>query len=240
MKKLAILAAILLAGSAAYAQTPAKDRLKEIEELSINAKKHKTTSFAKDLFEAEALANIGYGIHHVEGAFENEFGPSRELFLNLVELRFNPCRFFSLNAAADLKWDHFTARTDKAFALDAAGDITIAPAGGFDKLESTLCITALTAPVTMGLHFGDFSLHAGAEFAANINKRTHLKVSFKTGNTTGSNRTDGGKVQKFVYDYMAAVSYDGLGLYFKYYPGNILPKGCPEWDYWTIGLVLGL
>lgn len=239
MKKLAILAAVLLAGSAAYAQTPAKDRLKEIEGLSIKAKKHKTTSFGKDLFEAEILANAGYGIHHTEGAFENVFGPSREIFLNILELRFNPCRFFSLKAGADVKWDHFTARTNKSFGLDAAGNVTINPVGGFDKYESTLCLTALSAPAALGLHFGKLSLYAGAEIIRNVNRRTHILTSSKAGDLTTKSRLEGGAAEKYVYDYMAAISHDGLGLYFKYYPKNILPSGGPEWKYWTVGLVLG-
>ena len=233
------MAAVLLAGSAAYAQTPAADRLKEIEELPIKARKHKTRSFGKDLFEAEILANAGYGIHHVEGAFENSFGPSREIFLNILEIRFNPCRFVSLKAGADVKWDHFTARTNRSFALDGSGNVVINPTGGFDRYESTLCLTAMSVPAALGLHFGELSMYGGAELIRNINGCTHILESTKAGDLTTSSRLDGGAARKFVYDFMAAVSYNGLGLYFKYYPGNILPDGGPEWKYWTAGLVLG-
>ena len=237
MKRLAILAAVLLAGTAASAQSPAKDRLKEIEELTVKAKKQKSASFAKDLLETEVLSNAGFGIHHVEGDFNNSFGPSRELFINVLELRFNPCSHVSFNAGADFKWDHFTARGNRQFSKDAAGEISLAaPAGGpYDKFKSTLCLTAFTVPATIGLHFGDLSIYGGAELVRHLGKYTHIKDSFEDGDASGATRTEGGNVERYAYDYLAAISYDDLGVYFKYYPRNILPG--PKFNYWSIGLV---
>ena len=63
--------------------TAAKDRLSEIENMSVEIRKHKSAKSRNDVFEINALSHIGYGRHKVDGdAFRSKFGQSRGRWLS--------------------------------------------------------------------------------------------------------------------------------------------------------------
>ena len=116
MKKTIILIAALLSISsvAAYAQEEkkdAKERLAEIEAMTVKAKKAKKARFAeKNLFDFDVLNYSGYGLHSISGSADWNMGNSREIILNILDLKLNPTNWLSVNAGFDLKWNKFSSK----------------------------------------------------------------------------------------------------------------------------------
>lgn len=256
MKKTVIILTVLLLASAgrAMAQTDstktAKDRLSEIEQMSVEVKKHKSAKTDNDIFEVNALSHAGYGWHRVDGnAFRNKFGKSYELFVNAFELSFNPVPFLSLTAGLDLKWNRFLSETDHFIVKDGKFDIlTIKPfiATQYRNLNSRMCGFALSVPAMLSVNIGDTHIKGGIEAAYNVNKYNMAKSSYHVDKSATLDASDhrlvtkGGEFEKFVISYIASVDFDGLGVYYKYCPDSLIPGSDMIKSFQTIGIVLSM
>jgi hypothetical protein len=226
----------------------AKDRLSEIEQMTVDVKKHKSASSENDVFEVNAVAHAGFGAHKVEGdAFRNKFGKSYELFVNAFELSFNPVPFLSVNAGLDLKWNRFVSETSQFMVKDGKFDIfTTATAVPLNNLRSRMCGFALSVPATLSINLGDTHLKFGVEAAYNVNRYNKAKSSYSVDKNATFDASDhiiatrGGEFEKFVISYIASVDFDGLGLYYKYCPESIVPGSDIIKSYQTVGIVLSM
>ena len=249
MKKITIIFAFVLLclpGSLGAQEKTAKERLKEIEEMTVNARKHRGAK-SGDLFTADALAHFGFGFHQVSGVKElkAKFFQSHEIYLNTIQLGFHPASWLSLETGLDLKWDVFYPQKDYQLALDndndyGFNDLVLAKNESLDTRTKSF---SLALPVTLGFHAPWFSFKAGAEFDFNLEKYTVLKTHFETDKYEYDEKDYNAKLEKFCYNFLAAVDFDGLGIYFRYYPKSILPdkKGAQDplfkdMKYWTLGL----
>ena len=253
MKKIFLALGILLACATndMLAQTSAKDRLKEIEEMTVNAHKRKVAK-RENLFSADCLSYFYFGYHQVSGQkeLEGKFFQSHEIGFNALQFGFHPASWVSLEAGLDLKWDQFelakgyaVQSVDNKFAFDErdrifAGDIT-----DFNQRIRTF---ALAVPVSLGFHAPWFSVRGGAEIDFNINKYSCIKTDFVQDKYIDvASRDRKPKVENSLVNYFGSIDFDGLGVYFKYYPKSIFRDGSlagtdkNDMKYWTIGLVLG-
>lgn len=219
-------------------KTAAKDRLAEIENMTVEIKKHKSAKSGNDVFEINAVSHAGYGRHYVGGdAFRSKFGPSYEVFINVVELGLNPANWVSVNVGADLKWDRYISKSEK-FEI-VGGDYALA-ATVPDDINSRICNFAISAPATLSLHIGDTSIRLGAEFIFNLNRYNKVKSAYTATDSDFRQITQGGKVETFRYAYLAAIDFDGLGIYYKYCPKSLIPGSNMIENYQTIGIVLSM
>lgn len=219
-------------------RTPAKDRLSEIENMTVKIRKHKTVRSGNDLFEFNTISHLGYGRHLVEGdAFGGKFGPSYELFVNAFDLGFNPASWFSFNAGIDLKWDRFVSKSDKIEVnADAFSLAAVAP----DNINSRISVFGFSVPASVSLHFGETSIRLGAECIFNINKFNKVKSAYTASGSDFSQVTKAGEIEKFRHAYTAAIDFDGLGIYYKYCPKPLIPGSNMIEKYQTIGIVLSM
>lgn len=219
--------------------TAAKDRLAEIENMSVEIKKHKSAKSKNDVFEINALSHIGYGRHKVDGdAFRSKFGQSYELFVNVFDLSINPVSWLSFNAGADLKWDRYISKSTMFTVGDDGAFSSVA--GGVSNLKSRICTFGIGIPATVSLHFGSTSLRLGAEGTFNLSRYNKAKSAYTIDDTDFTRLTKGGKVENFRYAYLAVIDFDGLGIYYKYCPKSLIPGSNMIEKYQTIGIVLSM
>ena len=253
MKQIFLALGILLACATndMLAQTSAKDRLKEIEEMTVNAHKRKMAK-RENLFSADGLSYFYFGFHQVSGQkeLEGKFFQSHEIGLNAFQFGFHPASWVSLETGLDLKWDQFELA--KGYAVGMVGDSLkfsdpqALYGHDVEAFNQRIRTFALAVPVSLGFHAPWFSVRGGAEFDFNINKYSAIKTNFVTGKTIEvSARDRKPKVENMLVNYFASIDFDGLGVYFKYYPKSIFRDGSlagtdkNDMKYWTIGLVFG-
>ena len=216
----------------------AKDRLAEIENMTIEVKKHKSASSDNDIFEVNALAHAGYGWCKVDGdSFRGKFGPSYEIFVNAFDLSFNPVSFISLNAGLDVKWNRFVSTTSQ-FTVTGGKFATTAAAP--DNIKSRLCGTSISVPATLSVNIGDTHVKFGAEASYGLSRYNKVKSSYTNAGSDFTQVTTGGEFEKIAISYIAAVDFDGVGFYYKYCPKPLIPGSDIIKGYQTIGIILSM
>ncbi len=249
-KHLFIISALLLGiGISAAAQTQEKrDLLDKIEDLEIGPGKvlrHDDKDFK--VIDFSLIDNFGYGLTKVDAqSFSSKFGRSWEFFINIVNLSINPTKWLSLSAGGDIKIDNFKPAKDEWFTLDndnypLVGKIIQPEKYDLKHSKSRLLVCSLSVPVTLGFNFGECNIRGGAEFFWPLQgKRSFVETKMLTDEGWIENHQWKVRSEKFSWDYMAAISWDGLGLYFKYYPKPLIPASVSStFNYWTAGIVIG-
>ena len=243
MKKVIISIIFCILAANSYAQSDstrtAKDRLTEIENMELKAKKAKSIQSDNDIFEVNALAHFGYGWLSVNGDnFSSKFGPSREIFLNALNLEFNPAPWVSLEAGLDFKWNKYAVKGE-CFIINN-GDIQY-PAGGsagMDNIKSAIKGFSFTVPALLKINLPYCSIGGGVELIFNRNKYTHVNSTYDINGTRYTARTNGGKLEPFRMAYMAMLDFDGLGVYYKYCPESIIQGSNIIRNYHALGIIL--
>jgi hypothetical protein len=185
--------------------------------------------------------NIGYGYHFVNSA---EYTPawSGEFFFNILEFGLRPADVLGIDLGIDMFWSNFDSQTS-AFTQDNqlinVVDFDHYVSGSIEKKHSGFDVFGLTAPLVVKGIFGKFEIGGGAFASWNIAGSTYCR--FRKDNTRAQIEEVKAKVNPFTYGFLATVSYDDFGVYFKYYPksSKLLPEGSVDLSYMTLGLVLG-
>ena len=195
-----------------------------------------TVSF--DLF-----SHIGYGFHFVKS---DTFNPNSggELFLNVLKFGVYPAEWLGLELGVDMAFNNFNSKRD-AFYLDnnrkiQVKDFSEIAAGTLDKHRGGFNVFSLNAPVLVKCFIGDVQLGVGA--VASWNAAADAYYYFRQDHRRTEVSETKAEVNPFTYGFMATVSYDGLGLFFKYYPksSKLLPEGSVDLSYMTLGIAIGL
>ena len=189
----------------------------------------------------EIFDHIGYGYHFVKS---DAFTPawSGEFILNFVKFGLRPADVFGIDLGVDFAWSNFDSKTD-AFMQDnqivKVTDFDHYVEGAIEKKHSGLDIFSLTAPLVVKGIFDKFEIGAGAFASWNIAGETYCR--YRQDNVRAQFDEVKAKVNPFTYGFLATVSYDDFGVYFKYYPksSRLLPEGSVDLSYMTLGLVLG-
>ena len=226
MKKLVMLALAALVAIPVFAQNEEENRVY-------------TASDGKSY--VDIINRIGYGYHFVNSA-DYTPGWSGEFFMNLIEFGLRPADVLGIELGIDMFWSNFDSKTN-AFKQDnqliKVTDFSHYVSGSIEKKNSGFDVFGLTAPLVVKGIFGKFELGAGAFANWNITSSTYCR--YRQNNVRAQFDEVKAKVNPFTYGFLATVSYDDFGVYFKYYPksSKLLPEGSVDLSYVTLGIVLG-
>ena len=190
----------------------------------------------------DLFSHMGYGYHFVNS---NDFKPSwsGELFANLVKFGLRPAEVLGIDLSIDIAWNHFNSKTNSFYQssqlIKAAPDFSHYVTGTIDRKQSGFSVYSLTAPLVVKGIFDKFAIGAGAFASWNIAGQTFC--SYRQENVHADIYEDKAKVNPFTYGFLATISYDSFGVFFKYYPksAKLLPEGSVDLSYMTLGLSVG-
>ena len=199
-----------------------------------------TSSDGKVTFDI--VSHLGYGYHFVNS---NDFRSSwsNEFFINIVKVEIRPAEVLGFSLAIDARFNNFNSK-DTAFAvgngdnLIKAFDFNDLVEGSYEKARGGFNVFSLDAPVLLKGIFGDFQLGIGAVASLNLLGDTFYNYNQSNRRTQISETK--AKVNSFTYGLITSLTYDGLGLYFKYYPKSpkLLPDGSVDFNYMTLGIAI--
>lgn len=240
MKKiiLCIVAAISAAG--VFAQN-SSDLLKEIEDKVITGEEKVKQKKEKEwkVFDGSILSTYGFGyLSLVNSDFTEYSKGSREIFINLGEVRYSPAKPVSFTAGIDIRWDSFETLTE-GFSVGTDNLVTVVPAAtGADRNFSEIRFTSVVAPLRIRANIGIITLVAGADLF--LRYRRNVINTAVTGNMTTETTWKKVGADKFSWNVTTAVEVFGMGFYYRYFPEGVFPSGGMKMNYNTIGLYFTL
>lgn len=216
-----------------------------------------------DRFDFEVINYLHFGFN---GIIKNEtvssktgFFRSQQFGFNMLEFGFLPYEDGKISLGADVEWNWYHLNKDYVWVPLSDGSSQSYTAGGSilgilpkdlvgvsEVKRSIFSVCTFGFPVNFTHHFGKMALQVGVTPELNLNGY----VQFRGLNLAGENVNDmrsGARFSKniktnlFTWNAHAAISYGGLGLYFKYSPKNVLQQNYgPQFNTFTVGLILGL
>ena len=196
--------------------------------------------------EFDMLSHIGFGYNIVK---TNDFKPafSSEFMMNVVDLGLYPTQNLGIELGVDFTYNNIGSR-ESAFiqtkdhlikAVDFSS-VKLDEIAGITKPRGGIDVFSFTAPLLLKGVFNKFEIGAGAEACYNVSAETYYY--FRQENRRVEVSESKAKVNRFTYDFLAFLSYNDFGVYFKYRPKNsrILPDGSVDLSFMTVGIVLGL
>lgn len=191
----------------------------------------------------DMLSHMGFGYNIVK---TDDFKPafSSEFFMNLLDLSLLPTEHFGIELGVDFVLNNFGSK-ESAFVqtndhLITPVDFSEIQTGSLDKRRGGINVASFTAPLVIKGIFDKVCIGVGAEACYNVSGSTYYR--FRQDNRRVEVTETKAKATPFTYDILAFLSYDELGIYFKYRPANvkILPEGGVDLSFMTVGLVIGL
>ena len=151
-------------------------------------------------------------------------------------------RVLGIDLGIDMFWSNFDSKTDafmQANQIIKTVDFSHYVDGTAGKKNSGFDVFGLTAPLVVKGIFDKFVIGGGAFANWNITGSTYCR--YRKDNVRAQLDEVKAKVNPFTYGFLATVSYDDFGVYFKYYPksSKLLPEGSVDLSYMTLGLVIG-
>lgn len=185
------------------------------------------------------LSRFGYGYHIMETeAFEP--ASSGETFLNVFQIGLYPTENLGFELGADIAYNYFRAK-NRSFTLDSNRLVQVVDIptieGTVERFRSNIGSVSANFPLVAKGIFGKFELGAGAE--ARLNFAGSTSFSYRQDNRYVSVEERKAKLNLFNYDILAVISYDDMGIYFKYFPkgSRFLPEGSVDFSWMTVGIV---
>lgn len=242
-RTITIVAALVMSLNFVFAQNQSSDLLSDIENLPSRRSKEVPADGDFKKADVEAVGALNLGFHSLKSdAFTTSGLRSGQIDFALFNAYLRPVSWFSLNVGADIAWDYYRSK-DRRFDLDNANnivarDMTADETKSKDRV-SRITTTSFLFPATLRIYAGKWEFLAGAEAILNLNASVH--TSLLDGNTRTITHTKGANVNRWGYDFIGALSYDGLGVFVKYMPETVrqFPEPGPSLERWTFGLRLG-
>ena len=244
MNKFLLATAILCIGSfAANAQTDttsaARQRLDEIESKAdeIVTKRHQSKS--NSIIQLKGVTHLYVGGLIVP---DEQFprSKSHEVGLNILQLSINAAEWLSLDLGCDLKWDRFISK-QTMYEIDKNGQFAISAATPPNRIKSKICAFGFSAPANISINIGKVGLKFGAEALYDLDRCNKVKNKFRDANGKRDKQIlEGGEIQNFRLSYFGVLSFEDLGIYFKYCPGTIIPGSINLQNLVSIGVFFGL
>lgn len=188
----------------------------------------------------EIGTHMGFGYNFIKS---NDFTPSRggEFFINIIKARLFPVEGFGLELGIDYKTVSALSKED-AFYKDNDNKALAMPysqkyPGEISKNFSRLRTNTFSLPVLLKFEAGDFHLGFGAE--GNLNLGGRIKDKFIKDGKKNKFVDKGVQFNRYTYNFLAVASYDGTGVYFKYYPksSKLTPEGSVDFELMTVGVI---
>ena len=232
-----------MAVSGAFAQEkPARDRLAEIEQLTVKPSRHHKPAGEFKKIGVHLIPDIGYGATFVTSDDFKSKG-SKVVYAHLLEGYVRPVSWFSLNVGGGIGWNRYQS-AQSVFSLNEANQIQIRPMSEEElatgKSRSSIDEPMVLIPATLQFHFGEASIRLGAEAIHAF--RTKVRTDFREGDVRRITITPGAVTVPWSYDFFASVSLEGLGVFVKYQPATFrqFPEPGPTLSSWTLGLRVGM
>lgn len=237
-------AALTLTASAAFAQnSDNRDRLSDIEQMEVRAKKHRSrpTEFRKA--GVNVLSEIGIGRHWVvSDDFRSQGWGSGQVYLQVLDAYVRPVSWMSLHVGGGIAADRFQTYTS-AFSLDGSGNILVCKLSDNElnakKFRSSITEGTVLVPATLQFHAGHLTLRLGAEAKYAFSPR--VRNDYHTDDGRQLIEKNGARITPWSYDFLASISFAGEGIYVKYQPASFrrFPEPGPAFSTWTLGYRLG-
>lgn len=197
--------------------------------------KHHMQVFASDIY-------FGIGSYHggdASGAFKKAFPEVGILNFLALGYEFNKNRS-RLSLGLGFNWSWYSLHDPYYWNRSNAGVLGYEmDASTHDGHNATLRLMSMQFPLMFNQSLGKrWSLAVGA--ILNWNYYAEFKNSYRQAKSNYSVTTHGLYQRKLSFDYIAMVSWHGLGAYFRYAPQSLFKPGFgPKIDNrWSIGLVL--
>lgn len=191
-------------------------------------------------FTFDIFSHMGYGYHAVKSdAFKAS--NAGEFFFNIVKFGVYPTEHLGLELGGDFEVNYFRSKKT-FFGLDSKNLIQVVDFSDFEigktleKPRGGFSLLTFNFPLMVKGIFNDFEVGVGAE--ASLDFLGETNISYEVGNTKTQIQQTDAEVNLFSYGVIATVAYDGMGLYFKYYPkgSKILPDGSVDLNFITVGV----
>ncbi len=196
--------------------------------------------------EFDMLSHIGFGYNIVK---TNDFKPafSSEFMMNILDLGLYPTQNFGIKLGVDFTYNNLGSR-ESAFiqtkdhlikAVDFPS-VRLDETAGITKPRGGINVFSFTAPLLLKGVFNKVEIGAGAEACYNVSSETYYY--FRQENRRVEVSESKAKVNRFTYDFLAFLTYNDFGVYFKYRPksARLFPDGSVDLSFMTVGIVLGL
>lgn len=232
-----------MAASGAFAQEKtARDRLAEIEQMTVKPAKHRKPAGEFRKVGINVIPEIGIGTSIVSSDDFKSKG-SGLVYAHLLEAYVRPVSWASLHVGGGMQWRRYQSK-DNVFSLNTDNSISIGAMpeewAASGKSRSSIWGPTVLIPATLQFHFGDASLRLGAE--ALYAFRTRVRTDISDERTHRVTDMKYAATVPWSYDFFASVSYGGLGLFAKYQPATVrqFPAPGPTLSTWTLGIRVGL
>lgn len=206
-------------------------------------------SYDDDVVTFDVLSHFNFGFHGLNPGADpsfalcTNFARSGEIGLNLVEIGVRPYHGGTFSLGVDLNWDNY--RLWKSFYWEVEpvdGTVRVAPATAFESIrKSVLRVLSFEFPLEFTQTIGEkLDLTVGASAELNFAGSTHFRATDASGNVirNGNYHIANIKTHIFTYNFHAAISYRGIGLYAKYSPVPQFAEGFgPQFTTWTTGII---
>ena len=185
---LILFAGLTLAASGAFAQEkPARDRLAEIENLTVKPTKHHQTNQEFKKVGLNVLPEIGMGIRAAsQQVYKPTKGESTLYYAHLLEAYVRPVSWASFNVGAGLGWGKYQSK-ESVFGLNDKNELKITPMPeewvNTRNSRSSLREWMVLLPATLQFHLGDYSLRCGAEALYSFQPKVRLDLRDEEGKT---------------------------------------------------------
>ena len=197
-------------------------------------------SSANDVVRFELVSRVGYGYHLVNSAdFSSRM--TDEYFFNIANLGIRPVNALGIELGLDLAYNSFGSRTHAFIQtpdrLVKAVEFSQLEQGTLDRHYGSFSFFSLNAPLLIRCHAGGFWIGGGAVGSLNFLGRTY--DGYRQGYRDVGVSERKAKINTLTYGLVATLGYDGMGMYFKYYPktSRLLPDGSADVSYVTVGVV---
>lgn len=160
-------------------------------------------------------------------------------WLEVLSFRYTP-RPGGLTYSIGLGFDWRNYGLGKEHRLDCEDNVVYVTDWGENVQKnhsSRIKVTSLTMPLMVRVPIvGKFAIKAGA--VVNFNVHKSLKATYDLPDRHVTEFVDGMKINPVTVDLMAAATYKGVGLYFKYAPMRVLKSGYgPKFNSISFGLM---
>ena len=242
---LILFASLTLAASGAFAQEQTtRDRLAEIENLTVKPSRHHQTNQEFKKVGLHVLPEIGMGTRAVsQQVYKPAENESVLYYAHLLEGYVRPASWASFHVGAGLGWGKYQSK-ESVFGLSDKNKLKITPMPeewvNTKGSRSSLREWMVLLPATLQFHLGDYSLRCGAEALYSFLPKVRLDL--RDEENRYMKEKDGGIAQPWNYDFFASFSVEELGVFVKYQPRAFRLNSEPESVYpcWTFGFRLGL
>ena len=200
-------------------------------------------SSASGVVSLDAASHIGFGYNLLKS---NDFNvsSSEEFFVNILNLKVYPTTGFGIEVGFDYKTMGFDSK-ENAFFLDndkkiQAGKVADVISGNPEKFRSRFRSNTFSVPVMLKFEAGTTSIGLGVEGDMNLNGRVKSKY-FEDGKKVKDIKK-GAQFTKYNYNFLATLSFDGTGVYFRYYPksSQLLPEGSVNVGFMAVGVIFDM